>query len=759
VGRGACRIFLLGPLVILFLLRGAAHADIVTGNVELYDQIGTNKTTDATGLTSEARTRSFLQRYTINYNNLIFPTINLWGRMRVEKQVTNNETDFSTSKTTDTQLAPAGGLAYITPFVVAGVSFDELEEKVDSGSGAFTTIRETKSAFLGFKPEGLPTLDMQYTGQRRYDKEHIQLDTEDTLYTLRSLYQPVRSVQLYYNAAYDDTQFHITQGETKTVTQSGKVSYNDNFFNHRLVLGADYNISQQGIQASRSVSGGAVQVQLFPVNGLSSVNDTPVLSVLDVNQSLIDGNFMVSSGINIGQLPSVTGDTKQRQVGVDFGIPTEVSTLFIWVDRTLPSAISNSFIWDIYTSQDNQNWSLYQRVFPATFGLFDNRFEVSFPPVQTRYIKAVTRPLSVAAVAPPGVDVSNIFITEFQALNTQPLSSAAGSVTTTSLASESANFSGKMDIIRGERHLLQYSLYYQEQQNKQSDQPVQRQSTLTNALIGTDRFSNVFTGSAKIIAQNTNYPIVGASTYYDYEATLAAQTASLKKLYHNLSLTARREEWGPTLTQPRTTRDSGTFSLVNSGEVYPGINAYFSGVENLVSTTTDSIVSRGDNAIISIGADIVPNRALTISLNADWSEGHQGFNPVLGNVSGPPSLSTSTVRRKSEGANVAYNPFSSLYLFGSYLQVEETNKPTITYSNYSVSWSAQQGGGALEIRLYYTENFEVDTQTRTRSYGPYAKWKINARTFVDAAYLISTTDAPDQKIVAHTFNSSFKLYF
>ncbi len=156
-------------------------------------------------------------------------------------------------------------------------------------------------------------------------------------------------------------------------------------------------------------------IQLVPFAGLAGINDTSHLGALTANSALIDGNLTVSSGINIGQAPSLSGDFRQRNMGLDFGVQTTVSTIYVWVDRPLPPVVVNSFSWDIYTSPDNQNWFFAQTVFPAYFSQFANRFEISFSTVSARYVKVVTRPLAIAVIPPPGFDVSNIFITEVQA--------------------------------------------------------------------------------------------------------------------------------------------------------------------------------------------------------------------------------------------------------------------------------------------------------------------------------------------------------
>ena len=753
--RNAGNIFFLFPLVILLLAQGTARADIVSGSVEFLNQTGNTDTTDAAGLTTESRSKYFLQRYNLYYTNRIYPLVNLYGGMRLQKEAFSSEIEGITSRTDTTLAMPVVNLTFMNRFVSAGIGYDERDETVETAGNAFTTYRKTKNVFLGFKPEGLPTLDLQYIGESRFDKDRISLDQDDNMFSVGSLYRPVKSVQLNYNAVYDDVKYHLTQGETESLTQSGKMSYNDRFFDGRVTLTASYIITGQTVQATSGGSGGGtVQLQLFPVTGLSAINDTPLLTVLDVNPALIDANLTVSSGINIGQLPSQTSDTKQRQVGLDFGVETEMSTLYVWVDKALSAVVADSFAWDVYTSQDNQNWSLSQTVFPATFGQFDNRFEIALTGVKTRYIKVVTRPLSVAVVPPPGEDISSIVISELQAFLDQPVDQVAGPTTTTVLSSERVNLNGRVHFIRTDRHTLLYDLYIQDQRSDQTGQPTSHSSTLTNAIIGSERFSKVFTGTAKVLVQNNKYPDGTLLTYTDYEASLMATANSLPKISHNFVATAKREEWVETTIG----KDTVSLYLGNAAEVYAGINAYLNGGESVALVEIESAVSRIKNTQLSFGIDLVPHRALTMNLNYDWSESVQQGESSDEAI---PSLAIGTTigRRTSTGANAAYNPVSSLYLYGSIQRVEETGKPGVTYGSLSGAWSAQPRGGSLEIRLTYAENEQTETRTNTRSYGPYAKWKINMKAYLEASYLVTTVDSPTEQVESRTVNTGFKWMF
>jgi hypothetical protein len=153
--------------------------------------------------------------------------------------------------------------------------------------------------------------------------------------------------------------------------------------------------------------------------GLFSLDNTPQDGpALQVNNALIDGNVIASAGLDIG----LGGDeTTLTNIGVDLGFEVAVDQIYIWVDRSLTSAVADSFSWDVYTSPDNTNsstWTLTATVFPADFGIFENRFKIPFTQVNTRFIKVVTTPIS--PTVPDSANFPNIFVTEMQAFVTVP---------------------------------------------------------------------------------------------------------------------------------------------------------------------------------------------------------------------------------------------------------------------------------------------------------------------------------------------------
>ncbi|HSQ78291.1 MAG TPA: hypothetical protein VLN91_05310, partial [Nitrospirota bacterium] len=148
-------------------------ADGMQGSVELTRSNTDFKATDATGLTTESRTSAVFQRYRLSFDDMLYPLVNLQAGVRFDKTTT----ETAGTKATFTNLVPSAALVLRNPFVNAGVGYEMLEQKNETrGFAPITNYRETESAYLGFKPEGLPPLNMQFLRQHTYDADHVSID-------------------------------------------------------------------------------------------------------------------------------------------------------------------------------------------------------------------------------------------------------------------------------------------------------------------------------------------------------------------------------------------------------------------------------------------------------------------------------------------------------------------------------------------------------------------------------------------------------
>jgi hypothetical protein len=189
--------------------------------------------------------------------------------------------------------------------------------------------------------------------------------------------------------------------------------------------------------------------------------------------------------------------------------------------------VSDTYFWEVYTSEDNREWVLRQTVSPAPFAPFDNRFEVRFQDVNSRFVKVVTRPLAnlpppTAEYPDPGV-FRTIQVTELQAFNTKPAADVAGK---SSLTSQTVTLDARVRI------LSVPSLYYQVTYFAAKSTLAPYRYTLSNALQASHQFNRVFSGSASV-SRLDNIDQRGHEVTYLYNASLMA--VPLPTLTHNLT--------------------------------------------------------------------------------------------------------------------------------------------------------------------------------------------------------------------------------
>jgi hypothetical protein len=526
--------------------------------------------------------------------------------------------------------------------------------------------------------------------------------------------------------AYSVTLFNnkdlLSGTESDSTAQNGRAGYSNRFFNNRVAFSADYSGALSETETRRG-SGGEVAFQLFPFAGLSDISDIPTLDALSPNQALLDGNLAASSGINIGQGVSFGGDTRLRSVGLDFVNATAVNTLYIYVDRQLPASVASAVSWDVYVSSDNQNWSLFQTGLHGAFNPFTNRFELLFPDVTSRYIKATSRPLAVTVLPTPGTDISNVFITELQSFIRKPAAQATGKT-----GQSSQLYDANVSATILENQLLLYSFTFSQAKSRGASAT----TFISNALSSAKQFNRVFSGMTRVSRDDNRDPL-GSTVAYTGSASLAA--VPLPTLSHSLVVSARKQE---ALGEKSS---SESIFLNNSAVLYEGISM------NLAGGLSFSSVATGGNTestIINAGASIVPNRSLSMSVNRSESES---------------SLPGGEINRAvSTSGAITWAPFATVYLAYSISVVSATSFQSQTSQNYSTSW-APFSGGALNFTASYSENRQSPAETIDRALGFGAEWRVGPRIFLTAGYVVTKSSAPSQSAEAKSLSTDLRMSF
>lgn len=710
------------------LLPETGRSEGISGYVDLnYNRID-SKTESAAGSATNTQTDTFFQQYRLNFDRTLYPNLRIRAGGLFGETTSTIHSGESETKTTLTKISPLVDLSLNASLFQAGVGYNRMEEKQDS----LDTVRNNYTAFFGYRPDGLPTFDLQYLRTSTYDKERISQDTTTDHFLISSLYQPAKGVDLRYMGSYTSTKDQLQDTTTTDVINSGRATYNGQFFNNRVSVFSSYNIARQDTRTSgASVAG--LNFQAVPVAGLFALNDDPTTGVLSPTDpaaaALVDGNLTAGTGINIGRGLSAAGDTRYRNMGFDFGTELDIHAIYLWTDRDILSIYATdpgTFRWDIYISSNNLDWTLYQSYTSAGFGPFDRRFAINFPTVRTRYIKLVTRPFSLSV--PAGIDMDTIFVTEVQAFAFTTSGETSNKLTVTSQIYDLTLRTRLLDSPS-----LFYDLYYW---YSTSSNAATARYILSNGFSVSHRFNRVFSAGARIAREDAR-DTQDQRVSYVYNASLTA--TPLVTLSHTLIVSGREEEIGG---KPSSTR---SVFLNNSAELYRGVSVNLSGgVSDTKSETGEETLS----TLLTFGANIVPHPAMTITL---------GYSDTDSKRSGGDKESTSKYTRRGDVA-VAYTPFRTMYFFaGVGLLAEQDRELSIT-QNYSGTWSPFRDG-ALQFTITYNENLRSDDNGKDTLITPSVRWNITRRAYLDVSYQIVKSTSTAERTEYSSFNTSLKMSF
>ena len=700
-----------------------ALADSLNGLLDVGYAKSDLKTRDSSGATTQTRLSTFSQQYRLTLNKSFFPNLNLTGGGIFEKVISDSDTGGQETTSTDTKIKPFFDLRLATPLYNAGVGYSRTEdERKASGSPSTTNVNERYYAILGWKPEGFPDWYARLENSDTFDKARVSndLSTKQALLTVHYAY---KGLDLRYQPSVKDQIDRIADIEQKNLTHNVRASYAGSFFQGRTFLSANYEMTRTETEIIAS-GAGEVSFPLFPLSGLSALDDTPAEGVLDPNPALIDGNLTASAGMNIG-LPPLGGDIRPRNMGLDFLIPTETNTLFVWVDRELPPEISGAFSWEVYASPDNRVWTLVTTVISASFGPFQNRFEIRLPSVTSRYVKVVTRPLTSIVTRAP--EFPDIFVTELQAFINRPAAEVRGKTTRTAQ-------NGTVDFRT--RLLDRPSLYYDFSFNTVNSSPPSRtQNSMINGLSVSHGFSRIFSASGRVTREDNHTPDQN-EVVYAYTASL--QAVPLKTLRHVLMFSGRNEQ------RDEGSRDVYSMTLQNSVQLYRGVDVFINGG---VTRENSAGGEKQETETLLFGATFVPNRTMTVTLNFNgtWTDRTGGGRP-----------DENTVDRR-EDASISYRPFDTLYILASVSRIE---RPGIndTVQNYGFNWSPFPSG-ALRFNFAFNQDLSTRDNSKVRSILPSLRWNVTNRISLDLSYEVAKAEASTGGTDNKTVSSRLRMIY
>jgi hypothetical protein len=685
----------------------------------------TDSTDKNTGIETSSEFTFFNQRYNFNLSKTIYPYLTLLGGALYEIENSKSTLDDTDTEFEEKLLRPFVELNLTNPIYGAGVTYrrSEIETKITEIPDS-QDFRDEFDVIFSMHQTGIPDFNLRYSQTHTYNDPET-LDDLDKLFTFDTTYTAWKKLRTDYFYARNESDDRIRDAETLEQTHTGRIEYTDFFIDNRLSLNTSYHIRYNRLVFPTI---GGVASRLIPVAGLASIDDTPDDGpALSSNNSLIDGNLTVSAGLDIG----LGGDeTTLTNIGLDFGFPVNVNKINIWVDRSLSSTVVNSFSWAVYTSPDNTDtstWTLLTTVFPASFGVFENRFEITFSEVNTRFIKVVTRPLS--PLIPDASNFPNIFVTEMEAFTT-----VSGELTRNKDTSVNHDFSLNLRGKLSDKTTLGYNLNYRLQRQDPPQQThTQKRTELTNDLFLGHIFNNIFRLNARILRTDTDN-LNQESVEYSYSTSLRADYL---------------KNFGQTLTYSGTNTDvengsSSTNSVLlrNNANLYKGWNAF---LDTGFNRNKPLGRSRENGTLLRFGTDLEPNRKLNINMNYAFTDTRR------------PDEENNDTTEKRYDIQAFYVPTETISVFAklSILDREETDT---NLQNYSLNWSPFPDG-TLQFFFTYNESLRREIDQKDRIIGPSLLWTLGRHASLDLAYSFIKSETSTQKTDSMNLSANLRLVF
>jgi len=375
-----CTAFVLGIYSPAFGL----FSDKLKGNIQI---------TGVSSKTDEQTSKTLNQQYTMHW----YKDITEYLQTRASLRYNNLGIDQSQSGNSwRYEFQPAGEIAWNHPDLSIGGSLRRLQST--SNNEATDLIRNNAAIYLITRKVEYPILNIRYDRDHTYNKNRPEdRDTrEDRIQG--GLNYDYHNQYFYYNATFRRNENINTGLKVNEMQQLFRWNQTSWLADNRLRLSSGYNFNYRR-QTTKNFGNEPVREAILPSRGLYLYDPSPEFGEMDSLRTLIDGNTSdgVQPQIDIGE------GYPDQNIGVDFGLDRTVSAIYVYTDRPSGSQLG----WRIYTSDDNLTWDPYIVNMISEFNPSYNRYEITFEPVTTRYIKAVSNAFN---------EVSSALITEVQPL-------------------------------------------------------------------------------------------------------------------------------------------------------------------------------------------------------------------------------------------------------------------------------------------------------------------------------------------------------
>jgi hypothetical protein len=273
----------------------------------------------------------------------------------------------------------SGGLNWQPEYFDFASALQRRDARSRTATGGLITNNATFS--LSTRSLGAPIYSLKYLWQHIHDDvADRDRDTYDSNLQGAVDWSDERRM-VSYGISRRENENIISGIKSIQISQNLRTNYNNQAdVDKRLKYSIGYTLNRTSLEDE--LVGAAAVLEGVPVSaGLSAETVNPETGVLEDNPGLIDND--VESPTD--PLIDIGGALDDRNIGVDLGFPRLSDTVYLYVDREPGSGIE----WSIWISEDNLSWVEWAPVPLTTYNVGLGRFEIQYPSVEFRYVKAV----------------------------------------------------------------------------------------------------------------------------------------------------------------------------------------------------------------------------------------------------------------------------------------------------------------------------------------------------------------------------------
>jgi hypothetical protein len=700
---------------------GRAEGIRLSGELTYQDQKEDTESKQ-TGEETDTDFSRFSQLYNIELEKQLFPYVDLRAGLLLDRNNGRLTTDDSRTKVTDRTRAYFFDLALNNPNYRAGLTYRDTEEELDGTNLPDMEIfRETYNAFVHWRPDALPSIDLNYRHSRAHDKpktRKVKLDFLD----LNSRYS-YKNLALEYTYNRTDLKERIQNSGQLDILHDGSMAYATTLLGGRV---SATGRSQLTYRTSDPSGRQSIQLQTSPPQGTYFLLDdsTP--------ESNTPGEFTTVNAAN--PLTNVdigpAGPPNLVSFGVEFPSPTRIDTVHVLPleDSTDPSlaspaeidAVADLFSWQVFSSDDQETWTELN-VTRATYEVFENRFEISFlSPADVRFIKVATEPLSGGAPR-------SILIWQLQTFET--VADSAGAT----IRSFRQNYSlGLRSELSADTSSF-YDLYYQ---IEDLDPSGRRRTLLTNSIRFRHLFGQKLVGTTRYLRSISRKSGDDDDSVHNVQDSFVASLRAdhLATFYQTLTYSAvySHGDLGSSNTN--------TIWLRNSAELHPDWSASLD-LGYARRSTPDEPTRYGPT--VRFLSTLAPNRRMNFSLDYTFSltkEKHER-----------------TRRQHKWHLSSFFVPTDTLSMVATFTYNDDGTDGHQLSQDYSVTWAPFLDGD-LDFSLTY-RRLEDRSDRKQESITPALRWQLRRGLLGILSYSIGSEESRTQKRDVNVFTAQLQFAF